>query len=421
MKIFIGLTEIAGYYGNLKKGFAELGIETTFVDLEGHPFQYDNHDVANILVRLVTFVSRKRSHTSRTNLPVKIFWKALELVLRVPLFVWAALTHDVFIFVASTSFFYFYDFPILRRLSRCIICTFHGSDARPPYIDGAVMGEDCGVTVEQGIRLTRQKKRILRKIDRYAKHIIGHPYHAHLHGKPFLHTSLIGFPYHRSDMEARSSNDHVRILHSPSHPLSKGTPQIRQAIENLRAKGLAIDYVEVTGKPNHEVLAELAHCDFVVDQLYSDLLLSGFATEAAFFGKPAVVGGYGLEAAQKNYPGGKPPPAHICHPDEIQCAIEKLVVDRDYRLQLGKEAREFVQTQWAPVKVAERYLRLIRGDIPAEWVCSPQDVKYLHGYGFTEQKVKHLVGGFIRQGGKECLQLSDKPELERSFLEFGND
>ena len=327
----------------------------------------------------------------------------------------------MFIFVANTSFLYFYDFPILRRLNKCIICTFHGSDARPPYIDGAVMGEDRGMTVEQGIRLTRQKKRILRKIDRYANHIISHPYHAHLHEKPFLHTTLIGFPYHCSDIRAGAGNDHVRILHSPSHPLSKGTPRIRQAIENLRTKGLTIEYVEITGKPNHEVLTEISQCDFVIDQLYSDLLLSGFATEAAFFGKPAVVGGYGLSAAKKDYPGGNPPPSHICHPDEIQRAIEKLVVDRDYRLQLGKDAQEFVQTHWAPVKVAERYLRLIRGDIPAEWVCSPNDVKYLHGYGFPEQKVKQWVGDFIRQGGKECLQMADKPELERRFLEFGND
>lgn len=70
MKIFIGLTEIAGYYSNLKKGFEELEIPATFVDLEYHPFKYDSHDVPNILVRLATFVSRKRSHTPRSKLPI---------------------------------------------------------------------------------------------------------------------------------------------------------------------------------------------------------------------------------------------------------------------------------------------------------------------------------------------------------------
>ena len=40
------------------------------------------------------------------------------------------------------------------------------------------------------------------------------------------------------------------------------------------------------------ILAELARCDFVIDQLYSDYPLPGLATEAAWFGKPTVVGGY---------------------------------------------------------------------------------------------------------------------------------
>jgi hypothetical protein len=233
---------------------------------------------------------------------------------------------------------------------------------------------------------------------------------------------LIGFPFDRPQPKPQGDSDTttVRILHSPSRPLSKGTPQIRQAIEHLRAKGLGIEYIEITGKPNHEVLAQLVRCDFVVDQLYSDLLLSGFATEAAFFGKPAVVGGYGLEAARRCYPDGEAPPSHICRPDDIETAIEKLVVDRAYRLQLGKDAQAFVRTQWSPVNVAQRYLQLIRGDVPAEWVCLPDDVSYLHGYGLPEQKVKQLVSDFIHQGGKACLQLADKPALERKFVEFSD-
>ncbi len=422
MRIFIGLTEVAGYYGNLKKGFQESGIEATLVDLEEHPFKYGGHDTRP-LVRLTTFFSRRRSRTPRSNLPAKVFWKALEMLFRVPLFIWAAATHDVFIFVANTSFLFFYDLPILRTLNKQIIYTFHGSDARPPYINGSLMGKDRGVTIEQGIRFTYRKKAILRKIDRYANHIISHPHHAHFHEKPFLHTTLIGFPFDRPQTQPQDSCDTtmVRILHSPSHPMSKGTPRIRQAIESLMTRGLNIEYIEITGKSNDHVLAELGRCDFVIDQLYSDLLLSGFATEAAFFGKPAVVGGYGLEAARRDYPGEKPPPSHICHPDEIETAIEKLVVDRNYRLQLGDDARRFVRTAWTPAKVTEHYLRIIRGEIPAEWVCLPDDVNYLHGYGLPEQKVKQLVGDFVRQGGKECLQLGDKPELERKFVEFSND
>ena len=91
----------------------------------------------------------------------------------------------------------------------------------------------------------------------------------------------------------------IRILHSPSSPEVKGTYLIRQAINALKAKGYPIDYVEIMGKPNTVVIAELEKCDFIVDQLYSDTPMSGFATEAAFFGKTAVVGGYGWQEVEK--------------------------------------------------------------------------------------------------------------------------
>ena len=44
MRVFIGLTEVAGYFGNLAKGLRELGIETTLVDLYSHPFEYSRRD-----------------------------------------------------------------------------------------------------------------------------------------------------------------------------------------------------------------------------------------------------------------------------------------------------------------------------------------------------------------------------------------
>jgi len=50
--------------------------------------------------------------------------------------------------------------------------------------------------------------------------------------------------------------------------------------------------------PNHAVLEELGKCDFVIDQAFADYGMAGFATEAAWFGKTAVVGGYQSELWQ---------------------------------------------------------------------------------------------------------------------------
>ena len=44
-----------------------------------------------------------------------------------------------------------------------------------------------------------------------------------------------------------------------------------------------------------EVIEALRNCDFVVDQVYYDVAISYVATEAAFLGKPSVIGSYAWE------------------------------------------------------------------------------------------------------------------------------
>jgi hypothetical protein len=426
MKIFIGLMEIAGYYANLKRGFEALGVPATFVNLEYHPFGYGGDDVPNLIVQFARAVSRRRSRTPRaprSRWLMKAFWKTLEIVLRVPLFIWAAATHDVFIFSGNVSFFFFYDLPILHLLGKRIIYIFHGSESRPPYIDGAVMGADRGVTVEQCIRLTRARKSVLQKIERYADVIVSHPYYGQFHERPFVHFVAVGFPYQpQTQVEPQPPITHnvVRIIHSPSHPEGKGTYRFREIIENLRAKGHAIEFIEITGKPNHEVLRELTQCDFVVDQLYSDLFLSGFGTEGAYFGRAVVIGGHGLVYDRQTFPFDFAPPVAFALPDEIEAVIEKLVMDVDYRQRIGQGAQEFVRRQWTAVAVAQNFMRLIAGDIPSEWVCDPGEIRYLFGYGFPKTRLRELIRAVIQQGGSAALQLADKPHLERAYIEFAH-
>lgn len=214
------------------------------------------------------------------------------------------------------------------------------------------------------------------------------------------------------------SNATIRILHSPSHPQAKGTPRIRKAIESLQQKGHNIQLVEVIGQPNSVVLQELANCDFVVDQVYSDTPMAGFATEAAWFGKPAVVGGYGWDILKKHIPEELFPPSQICHPDKLEDAIEQLVTDEAYRLKLGDKARLFVQEKWSAQRVAEKYIRLIDGDIPEEWIINPKNIVYLHGGGVPEDKVREFTRNLILSKGATALQLAGRPELERAFVEF---
>src|SRR5690606_19409012 len=116
----------------------------------------------------------------------------------------------------------------------------------------------------------------------------------------------------------------VRILHAPSQLAAKGSKAIEEAIRALSAEGLQIEYVRLENVSNERVLSEIGQCDFVVDQLYSDTPMSAFPTEAAYQGKPAVVGGYLAEQLGRFLPAEDIPPTLFVHPEQLQDAIRRL-------------------------------------------------------------------------------------------------
>jgi glycosyltransferase involved in cell wall biosynthesis len=427
MKIFIGLGEIAGYYKNLSQAFQELGIDCKFIEETQHPFDYRDRKNQNILEFLLVSINNVNKNISTNNFLKKQIISKIAMLIKIFIFIWTICNYDVFIFGFKSSFIKFHELPILRLFKKKIIYVFHGSDIRPPYIDGALFSEPVNnISVLKCIEITKQQKKCIQNIEKYANIVISHPLMGHFHERQFVQWLVIGIPYiyvnrnntiERKKDSSNCANIHVSIVHSPSNPEAKGTFFIREAIKNLQLKGYYIDYIEITNKPNHIVLENLQNCDFVVDQIYSDTPLAGFATEAAFYGKPAIVGGYfteqDLSLEAKNVP-----PSHHCHPEEIEQAIEKLIVDRDYRLELGQKAKTFVETQWNYKKVAERYLKLIEDDIPQHWLYNPQNINYLYGCCLTQSKIKNILKSMIEKRGKESLQLQDKPKLEQMFIEF---
>jgi hypothetical protein len=418
-RVFIGLVETAGYYGNLHRALRRAGVDATYVNLFGHPFEYAESASTSPVVRLSTWLGRRRTQTPRERLAAKVLWKSLHWVSLVPLFVWATLRHDVFVYAFKSSFFEFRELGLLRLLRKRIVFVFQGSDIRPSYIDGSEMAADRDATIELCIHLTRRKREALDRIERFAHTIVSLPTYSQLLRRPFVSFISVGIPYPiPATPEVVPSDGSIRILHSPSHPAAKGTPRIRAAIELLRGEGLPIDYVEITSQPNDRVLGELARCDFVVDQLYSDTPMSGFPTEAAAFGKPAIVGNWDWESALEHLVPDHVPPTHRCHPDELEGAIRRLVIDTDYRRDLGESARRFVAERWSPDAVAARYLALFNSEAPPEWTCDPGEIRYVHGVGLEQDRVRELIRGVVDHAGAEALLVDDKPELRQRLLEF---
>ena len=109
MKIFIGLTEIAGYYGNLKKGFREIGIECTFINLSSHPFNYSGDDEPNILIKMYKWNLRRMRERKHKILKTPLF-VSLQL-LKIKILIWALYHYNVFIFAFGRSFFRIMTYP----------------------------------------------------------------------------------------------------------------------------------------------------------------------------------------------------------------------------------------------------------------------------------------------------------------------
>lgn len=446
MRVFLGLTEVSGFYTNLKKGFDEIGVDAELVSLVDHRFDYGRGD-NSCWIRIAKSALSVRKSIPNAYPPISFILNLWVGITRVFLFVWAVIRFDVFIFCCATSFFRFRELPLLKLLGKKIIYNFHGTDGRCGFMDGfaedtfmpAGQKEGTGyigpiretdsshlqdLKVTAYYEITKIRKKNLDYIDRYADVIINSPSHGQHHSRPFVQRLILGMPFmppnnlNRVKKKSRPTRRETWILHSPSFPEGKGTPLIRNAIQSLKDKGHSINFLEIQNRPNHEVLELIQQCDFVVDQAYSDMAMVGFATEAAFFGKPAVVGGYYARHQARDINKRWIPPTHFCVPEAIEDGIEKLIIDKKGREELGERARSFVEKNWLASRSAERFIKLANGDYPKDWLFDPKNSDYILGMGLSKQNVRKIVNGIYKKYGINSFLIDDKPLMKGKLQNF---
>jgi len=426
-RVFIGFTEVAGYFGNLQSALRSLGIRADFVDESHHAFQYRRPSLLAVLANFIHTALRRSAETR--NRPTAAAWWVAALPLRGAkaivhcwLFAAALARYDAFIFCGGDSLLpRNADLPLLRRLGKRVIWVFTGSDHRPPYLDGIAVrryrNDIASLIVEAG----RVKARVSRA-EQHADWVVALPASSQFHSRPFVNFLRMGIPFVLDQRLVVGANpfsgDGTRILHAPSEPGSKGTRWVRDCVQELRAKGYALDYVELSGCPHAEILAAIANCDLVIDDVFSDTPMAVLACEAAALGKPTVVTGYYADLIRDELPTAWIPPTMFEAPSQLAVAVEQLVADEARRAELGSRARRFVEEQWSPRAVAERFLRLIAGDVPGDWVVSSRDVQYLHGGGLTKRQVSETVRHVVAAGSDAALLLDHNPLLKEKLLRF---
>jgi glycosyltransferase involved in cell wall biosynthesis len=362
---------------------------------------------------------------------------------RVMLFLWALNRFDVFIMGAGSSFFGLRELPILRTMNKRVIYTLHGTDARPPYIDGFFDPHDYGLSapaaltgnedpkdrarrlVEAHSTVVQRRLKLVQDIERYASYVICGPSYAQFLSRPFVNFYAIGLPTEvptgvKEVPNALACGAALRVLHAPSNTVGKGTADIRRVVAELINRGISIEYEEISGKKNIEVYQAIARSDIVIDQYYSDSPMATFAAEAGALGKPAVVGGYFSQMASEEISDAFLPPSAYCLPNDLADTVASLALNLERREELGLQARRHVREAWAPVKVAERMLQVLNQP-PENWIIDPQRLEYILGIGLSEVQARENVAALIRARGVAALGLSHKPELEQRFVSFAMD
>jgi glycosyltransferase involved in cell wall biosynthesis len=422
MRILIGTVEIAGIGSNLQAGFEQIGITAQTVLSEPHPFNYDAKQSTPSIVRGWQWIGATCANLRRDGSGAAPFVKRLHQFYSLFVLAWALARFDACIFLFGQAITGLkLELRLWRWLGKKVIFVYVGSDTRPPYISGARFPPSRDIQPDEVAGLSHHVKARVELQEKFADYCVNSPFSGHFHTKPFINWFALGIPSRANSDEnsaPRRRQSQVRILHAPSRVEAKGSSRVRELIHKLESSGLAIEYIEITNQPNAVVLAELRRCDFIVDQVYSDTPMAGLAAEAAAAGKPAVVGGYAADLFAAYVSRDDTPPSLFVHPDELEEAIRKMVVDTDFRRQLGRKAFDFVTRRWSTAAIAARYMRLLNDDVPDSWYCDPARILYVKGAALSEDHGRRLVASIIDRYGTESLQVSDKPELEKAFITF---
>ena len=414
VRVLILPAEVAGYGAGLQAGLRERGHAVDLLLLYKHPFEYPHEPPRSRVFRALTRAVQRRQDEDDPTGPFFLVWERL---LRLIATVVIASRYDAVVYLYGMSLIRGADVLVARIFGCTTIVVYMGSDARPPYLDGLPMAPDGEhhADFHAIARSSRQKARLVRRMERVAHYTINNPPTAQFHRRPYLDFSGIGVPVLMPSApelvgEGISANVPLRIVHAPSAPVHKGSATIRAAIEQLALEGIAVELIELSGVSNRQVHEALDACDLVVDQLYSDNLLAGLATEAAHHQRPVLVFGYAGAILARVAERISAPIAHYGDPADLVHRLRHYLNDPAARASLASELATFVRAQWSPNPVAERFERLFARSPDPSWWNQPDEFGYEHGFGLSWSRMRALVVAYVDDQGEDALALSpDSP------------
>ena len=284
MKVLHLPTAIGGMPWGLAQGERKIGLHSEVLVLFENWFQYPADRIIfrrsqkSILKRVLSVLNLlKELHQVRNNF-------------------------DVFHFNFGSSLIDFrrlhlhlIDLPLFKNKGK-IVVTYNGCDARQKYPTiqrvpfSACHHEDCydGIC-KNGIRDEMKRIRIA-KFDKYANAIFAvNPDLFY-----FLPNRTIFLPYAIADWDEietlpyQKIDRRLKIVHSPTNRVAKGSEMIIQSLERLKKKyGNSIEVILVEGLPYLKARKIYAEANLAIDQILIGWY-GGFAVEMMKMGKPIL-------------------------------------------------------------------------------------------------------------------------------------
>lgn len=319
LRIFHGLSEVAGQNAFSVRGLREIGEDAETVVYYKHPFAYPYDRCLNI------------DKANRKMLPVY--------ACRLGAFYLEAIRkYDCFHFHFGHSILNNIELGTYGIFQKRVFFEFHGSDLR----DMATFCKVSGMPFDPAEATSPKQHMRNQKICKLADGIIVHddeliPY------LPLVKSSVYVVPL-RVDVGQftpcypKDNNDHIRIVHAPSKRAIKGTAFVLEAFEQLKKKYNNIELVLVEGKKQQEALEIYKTADIIVDQLYAGTY-GVFAVESMALGKPVIT--YISDKMKERLP--EELPIISGGTKSIVDALALLISDPKLRIEKGMQGREYVE------------------------------------------------------------------------------
>ena len=200
----------------------------------------------------------------------------------------------------------------------------------------------------------KAKKRMIRRVERYADYIISYPYMSQLLTRQYY---TIFVPVDIQNIRYNNTpNPRPIVVHAPSDDIKKGTSYVVEAVQQLKKEGYNSDFHLFQNTPNKVVRETLANADIAVDQL--------FGHAAGVFGVEAMAAGCAVLGGNIPEFSGRPQELPVVHtdPDNIYQNLKMLLESPKLRRDLGAKGRKYVEKYHDSRKVADDILLLLSGN-----------------------------------------------------------